>query len=117
MAVKLNREMILAAQNKLSTKVIPVPEWGEGAEVTIKELMANEAMALASHANLEENKSESAVLWAIAGIVDEDGNRMFTEADKEQFGKMGAAVILRVSNAMVDLCGFGDDKTKQTEKN
>ncbi len=112
--MKLNKLAILGAKT-LKTQTVNVPEWGEGGEVTIRELNAGEAQALGVKA--KENEAEGMVLWVIAGVLDEDGNRMFSDLDKAALNELSAAAVLRVGNAMVKLCGFAAEETKETEKN
>jgi hypothetical protein len=115
MSVKLNREAILAAR-KLSTKEVSVPEWGDAdSKVTIRELTAGEAQVLGAQA--KENENDAMLLWVIAGVIDEDGSRMFSDGDKDSLSKLGAGPILRVGTAVVKLCGFAPDEAKATEKN
>ncbi|MEM8668724.1 MAG: hypothetical protein AAGG48_14485 [Planctomycetota bacterium] len=115
----LTKEQILQAPTKLKVQVIPVPEWGEGAEVCVRELTGDE------RDRFEEKVSDAGTLvgarssLVALGVCDADGNSFeeFTESEVEQLGSKGASAISRLFDAIKKMSGMESESVKEAEKN
>lgn len=89
----LNKESILAVQD-LQTKEVPVPAWG--GSVRLRGLSAGERESLEQEILDKNGKVVTKNLRAkliVRCAVDEDGNRLFTDADIEELNKKSSAAI------------------------
>ena len=113
----LTRDAILSA-NDLPTEKVDVPEWGGHLFVrsmTGAERDAFEASLLKSDGS-RDFTNFSARLVALCA-VDDDGNRLFTEADVEALGKKCAEPLRRCSAAAQKLNGLAADSIEELEEN
>lgn len=127
----LNKKQILEA-NDLKTEKIFVPEWADGdpdAYVLLRTLTAadreafeNTIYSITTPEDGEkpkvtiDNKDHRAKLCAFC-MVDDDGNRLFTEADIPDLAGKSASALERVFNAAQTLNGFGATALKEVVKN
>lgn len=108
----LSRDAILDAKD-LSTRDVEVPEWG--GTVRIKMLTAEERDKFEASTvtikggtqkmNVENLRARLIVLC----VVNEAGERMFTNADVRMLGKKSSAALQRVFNACQELNAVTDD--------
>lgn len=121
MSKYLSREEILAAQD-LRTDEVETPEWAEGGTVLIRELSAAEVDQLGFDVAKEDGSVDlrrargmrfRLVAW---GVIDEDGNNLFSVKDAKALGKKSRIVIDRIAEAVMKLSGLGDeDDDEETE--
>lgn len=112
----LGREQILQA-NDLVTEEIAVPEWGGAVLVrslTGEERDAYEASVVDQRGkdtkvNLR-NARAKLVAWA---VVDEQGERIFTQADVQALGKKNASALQRVFDVAMRLAGISEADIKE----
>lgn len=119
----LSRDQILG-HKKLKQEVVDVPEW-EGS-VVVRELTANEADAFESmfagvRPSRNGNEPETpqvrqfrAKLVAMS-VIDEAGNRLFSDGDVVALGEMSRAALDRVSTVAMRLSGYSDDGKKNSQ--
>lgn len=100
----LNKEAILEA-GKVKTRTVEIPEWG--GEVIIRQLDAAELLSLTTDAD--------GSMTAAMSIVDESGNRMFSDEDLPLLRRMAAAGRLRLNRAINEFNGIGN--LAETAKN
>ena len=99
------REQILAADD-LPVEEVEVPEWG--VTVWVRSLMAHERDALEavflrdSEASLENLRARLCAMC----IVDENGERVFTDADAQVLGRKSARALDRVFEVAQRLNGM-----------
>lgn len=99
----LTKEQIIAAQDR-QFREVDVPEWG--GKIRLASFDADQAL---HHSELLRKRSEgkevpnpiSAML--AASIVDEKGNRLFTEKDMAELGKKSPTVLSRLVDAVREL--------------
>lgn len=99
----LTKDQIIAAQDR-RYKEVEVPEWN--GKVRLASFDADQAL---NHTELMNNRREgkpgpnpiSAML--AASIVDESGNRIFTEKDMNELGKKSPTVLSRLVEAVREL--------------
>jgi hypothetical protein len=118
----LGREEILAAQD-LAVEVVPVPEWGENAAVLIRGLTGAERDAWEQETYNTRGKDVS-LNWANARarlvarcIVDELGNRVFTNEDVVRLGKKSAVVLDRLFSKAQQKSGITKQDLEEVTKN
>jgi len=105
----LTKEQILRVKD-IETRTVNVPEWG--GDVLVRSLSATERDYFESklvdqsggkvRANLQNIKARLASM----AIVDEDGNRVFTEQEIAILGTKSAAALNRISEAITDMSGI-----------
>lgn len=116
----LSRDVILAADDT-QFEDVDVPEWG--GTVRVKSLMGKERDAL--EASMIEGKGKKAnvnlsnlraklVAWS---VVDEDGKRVFSEADIAALGAKSAAALNRVYEVAQRLSGITEEDVEELTKN
>ena len=120
----LTREQILAAAD-LKTEVVSVPEWG--GEVIVRALTGYDRDQLEAQVTRLEGvgrrqrvvtdmRNFRAKLVA-ASLVDEHGERMFSEADVDALGQKNAAALNRVFEGDQRLSGLSAAEMQELEKN
>jgi hypothetical protein len=102
----LTREQILNL-NDLPTVAVPVPEWGEGATLNVRQLTVAEVTALAEAQKAAPDKMF--VQWIVATVVDDAGARIFNPEDVEALERKSAQVIQRLAEAAITLNTFNKD--------
>lgn len=115
----LTREAILAADDK-PTRMVPVPEWG-GA-VRIRSISAAERdefeeIQLAARKEGRILPRQVRARMVAFCVVDEAGNRLFTEADVEALGAKGVRAVDRVCGAVAELNAFSDKDVEELAGN
>jgi hypothetical protein len=112
----LNAMEILAVNDRRAQKV-DVPEWGDF--VYVRAITAEEREALAAKIQAEEKKSPSNIAGVICAFVisDDQGNRIFTDAQAAELGKKNASALQRIAKAANALNGLGADQQDAAAKN
>ncbi len=109
----LARADILGAPD-LPTREVPVPEWG--GVVLVRGLTAAERdeyeislidITASTTGRMVPRVDNMRAKLAARGIVDESGNRLFSEADIEVLGTKSATALDRVCDAIRELSGLG----------
>lgn len=113
----LKRDDILKAQDILTEKV-PVPEWG--GDVCVKGMTGTERDAFESSIVSSNGKKTSVNMVNIRAklaaqtICDENGERLFTDADDVKvLGAKSATALQRVFEVAQRLSGIGDDAIQE----
>jgi hypothetical protein len=105
--VGLTREQILAARRDRKPHRFEVPEWG--GDVFIRVLSAKDQMVLSDGVD----PKETPVKVLCYSLVNEDGERLFSDEDFEALADMDWPVIMRVFTESAKLNGLS---TKELEK-
>src|SRR5688572_27942676 len=92
----LTREQILAPR-KLPTEVVPCPELGEGATLTVRRLTAREFINLTGKAKATPDMTYA--LWVVACVVDDEGKPVLTEADVTALAEKEITLLERLADA------------------
>ncbi len=116
----LTREAILQAQD-LPHEDVYVPEWGGWVRVrglTAEERDKFEASILEGQGRNARVRMENirAKLVALA-VVDEEGNRLFTDDDVALLAKKSAAAVQRVFDVAMRLSGLTEEAVEELAKN
>jgi hypothetical protein len=123
----LTREQIEAAKsNSRKWEDVPVPEWGPDAEVRIMELTAAdrgyvEAGQIVANDSNPKLKVDSLKTYrqkmVAAGLVDENGVRLYAWKDLPLLDDFGGAVLERLCDVALRLSGMGRHAVKKAEGN
>lgn len=81
-------------------ELVDVPEWGEGAQVRVRNLYGDQRQRLNDSNQLTPHWN---ALCAAMGMVDDQGSTLFTEAEAAQLAKKHPAVIARIAEKIVDI--------------
>lgn len=116
----LNRDQILKV-NDLPSETVPVPEWG--GEVIVRALTGTERDAF--EASMIQLRGKEKVLkmenirarLAALSVVDEQGIRLFTDADVEQLGHKSATALNRVFEVAQRLSGLTPEAVEELTGN
>ena len=89
----------------LATSEVSVPNWSDE-PIRIQELSA---AAIDKMRGLGEGKElKAAVLSIIHGVIDENGKRVFTDADLNNLMDMSVTDLNKVSEAVLKVSGLGE---------
>lgn len=103
----LGKNAILSADD-FEYAIVPCPEWG--GDVRVRGLSAADQAYIAKLSN-QDKKEVLALNVFIRGVVDENGERIFTNADMDELKKRSFAVIERVVKKISELTSKGDADT------
>lgn len=113
----LNRDAILTADD-LQTEDVQVPEWG--GTVRVRSLIGSERDAFEAHvagdgkkANLDNLRARLVALT----IVDDKGERVFSDGDVKKLGMKNAAALNRVFDAAQRLSGLTEADVEEMAGN
>jgi hypothetical protein len=115
----LTKEQILAAQSwKVETLHIP----GLGVvgirALTGAELGKYQARRISIVGNEQHYNLEGAAVELVTMcLCDLDGNRLFTDRETNEVGKLPADIIRRIADAATDLNGLSENAVEDAEKN
>lgn len=120
MSKLLTRQEILSIRD-IRTETVFVPEWGGAVKIramTGKERDAWEtALFQIDGKDVKMNKENLRAKLVALTVVDEAGQRLFTEADVEALGSKSASALDRIYQASQKLSGLTPDDIKEMEKN
>lgn len=120
MAEYLSKASILTAQDR-TFEDVHVPEWG--GTVRVQALNGKERDALEASMIVGKGKNASVNLQNLRAklvaraIVDENGNRIFDDADVAALSEKSAAALNRVYEAAQRLSGITNDDVEELVKN
>lgn len=110
----LNKSAILSADD-FQYDTVPCPEWG--GDVRVRGLTAAD-QAYITKLNKEEKIDELTLAVFIRGVVDENGDRIFDNKDRDELRKRSFAVIERCAQKIAELTGRSDpDAIEAARKN
>lgn len=110
-----SREQILETADHLAEEWVPVPEWGEGAEVLVRAATA-EARVLWYERAQVDGKLDLRIaqgMSLVIGVVEPK----FEEADVPDLLKLSGAAVGRIQDTWQRLSGLRDDSLLEARKN
>ena len=116
----LTKEQIVAV-NAITTEIVSVPEWG--GDVLVKVMSGPERDAFESSIFEQKGKDIQRNLGNLRAklvskcLVDEKGNRLFSDKEIEIIGKKSAKVLDRIYEVCVKLNGIGPKDVEELTKN
>jgi hypothetical protein len=113
----MTRDEIIDVQD-LKRVEVPVPEWGDGRSVYVREMSAIEREEMESLADTD-GKVRGNTMGRVAAmtICDVDGNRLFTLDDAQALGSKNIAALKRVFDAAVGLSKLTNKEMEKIEGN
>lgn len=120
----LDRNAILGADD-LGRETVDVPEWGGAVHVrglTAAERDAYEASLMDATRTGKRTKitpklQNAKARMAVLCIIDDKGDRVFTDADADALGKKSASALNRIVEAIQELSGMSEEDIEELEKN
>ncbi len=120
----LTKEQILAADD-LKTDTVSVPEWG--GDVRVREATSAERLAyeqslyksrvVGKNVEVDENYNNAQARFVVLCVIDEKGQRIFTDKDAEALGKKSATAVGRCYKVIRKLSGMDIAASEELEKN
>lgn len=116
----LSRDQILEAKD-LETREVDVPEWG--GTVLVRALSGTDRDAYEASLVQIRGKQQVPNLANIRAklvaraVVDEDGNRLFSDADIKALGQKSAAALSRVFTVAAEMSGLDEKDIEEIEGN
>ncbi len=122
----LNRDQIFEASKKsLKREEVDVPEWG--GKVLIQEPSSTdrddyeqsllEARKVGKRMEIKPNFRNARARLAVKCIINEDGTRVFKDADAEELGRGSGAVLSRIEKVIKRLGAMDEKDVEELEGN
>jgi hypothetical protein len=113
----LSRDEILS-KTSLKKQTVHVPEWG--GSIIVSEM--NGAARDEWEQSLQDRDSKGRLIsprakLIIATVVDEAGNRLFTDADTEQIGKLSSSSLIMICDVAQKLNKLLGEDLDEAKKN
>ncbi len=116
----LDKAGILGASD-LRVEKVPVPEWGKGAEVCVRNLIGwerDQYDTFASNAREKKDYTHARAQLVSVSLCDEAGKSLeFSKADMLALSNKSAAPLSRLYDVCLRLSGFAAEDVKELEKN
>lgn len=116
----LSRETILNVVD-VKTEEVPVPEWG--GDVLVKGLTGaqrnefEQSMVIRRGNDVQMNMKNATAKLVALSVVDEEGIRLFNDADVEALGNKSGAALTRVYAVASRLAGLTKEDMKELSEN
>ena len=111
--MSLSKASVLSAED-FKYALVPCPEWG--GDMRVRGLTAAEQALISKKVNAKQT-DDLAIILVIMGCVDDNGERLFENSDKDALKTKAYAVLDRLSKKILELSGNGTDSIEETEKN
>jgi hypothetical protein len=110
----LDKATILAAHDRKRVTV-PVPEWGDGAEVIIQEMSALDRDRLSAEVRTGDavDSVNFAARTLVRCLVNAAGERLFSDEDAPALGEKAASVVERLFKRTQELNKLASDAEKE----
>ena len=109
----LSKSSVLSADD-FRYAVVPCPEWG--GDMRVRGLTAAEQAMISKKVNAKQT-DDIAVVVAIMGCVDDNGERFFDQSDRDTLKTKSYAVLDRLAKKILELSGNGEDGIEASRKN
>lgn len=116
----LTKDQILSA-NDVRARDVEVPEWG--GSVRVRGMMGTERddyeqkMVERRGNKIEANLTNARARLVSMCVIDEAGDRLFSESDVKQLGSKSAAALTRVYEVASQLSGLSADDMEELSEN
>ena len=110
----LNKEQIFACQD-LSVETVAMPEWG--GEVKIKTMSIGDQIEFERLNKKSKDSSNIVCNTLMFCCIDDEGNRLFSEADIKVLEKKSFRAIEKLFRACLDLNAIHSDSLEKEAKN
>lgn len=112
----LTKEAILAANDR-RTQDVEVPEWGGTVRVSTMSASERDKWEAETYGGDKPNTQDFRARFVALCLVDDKGERMFSEKDIAALGKKSAAALHRVFKAAQALNALTDAEVEAIEGN
>ncbi len=117
----LSREAILAAESDMPRETVPVPEWSGDVLVFGLSGAEQDSFEASRRITVDGKETQSLVNFRAALCVrcirNEDGSRVFTDADAVALGAKSSKAIARIFPVAAKLSGMTKEDVEKLEKN
>lgn len=112
----LSRQQILDSQD-LKTVDIDVPEWGGNVRIRMFSGKERDEFLVKMQDGTRERVAGTSALLVMLSVIDDDGNRLFKEADLTTINGKSGAVLGRIAAEVMVLNQMGQQGAEEAEKN
>ena len=116
----LSKEQILSAED-LKSEIVEVPEWGGSVKVRMMTGTERDAFETSifevKGKDTERNFVDLRAKLVARTLIDENGERLFTDKDIALLGKKSAKALDRVFQVAQQLNGIGKEAVEELTKN
>lgn len=112
----LNRDQILTADD-LPTEDVEVPEWGGTVRLRALTGTERDAFEVSVAGDGKKNLSNLRARLVALSVVDDKGERLFTDADVKKLGLKSAAALDRLFDKARHLSGLDEDDVEELAGN
>lgn len=109
----LDKNKILLAKD-IVVKRVNVPEWGGSVYVRVLSGVERDRL---ERMGAEKKTHNFRGIFASLAIANEDGTRMFTDADAKALGEKNGAALQRIIDAGVEVNKLSGESIEELEKN
>ncbi|MBQ9402115.1 MAG: hypothetical protein IJU38_07060 [Clostridia bacterium] len=109
----LDARAVLSADDFVYADV-DCPEWG--GTVHVRGLTAGERSSISRRVKAGDQQ-DLEISVVIFGAVDQNGDRLFTKADRDQLKQKSNTVVNRLARRILELSGGDDETMSETKKN
>lgn len=106
---------ILRAGKTLKTKIVDIPEWG--GSVIVREMTGVERDKFDEWVMSSKDRKGFRTRMIVYTAVDEDGKLLFSDLDIPDLQKKSGDILMRISDAALDVCGMSEDSHEENLKN
>ena len=110
----LTKDSILAVQD-FTTKTVDVPEWG--GSVLLRGLSSRDKDKFETELAETQDLNNLRARLVVLSLVDENGERMFSDDEADSLGQKNALVIGRLFDEVRELSGMSDEALGIAEGN
>lgn len=116
--MRLTKDQILARRSQLARETVTIPEWG--GDVIVQEMNARDRDAWEK--SILESETEPSLRNIRAklvarSVVDEAGERLFSDEEAEQLGGLSGAAVTRVYSVAARLSRIRRQDVEELQKN
>lgn len=112
----LTKEAILSADDR-KTEDVSVPEWGGTVRVATMSASERDKWEAETYGDGKPKTDDFRARFVALCLVDEAGNRLFTDKEVGELGKKSAAALQRVFAAAQKINALTTDEAEKIEKN
>lgn len=112
----LTKEAILSANDR-KTETVTVPEWGGDVLVSTMSASERDKWESETYGDGKPKTDNFRASFVAMCLVDEKGNRLFSDKDVVELGKKSANALQSVFNVAQRLNGLTKEEAEKLEKN
>lgn len=110
----LTRDSILAAKD-FDQRTVEVPEWG--GEVIVRGLCSKDRDNFEAELAATQDLTNLRARLVVKALIDEEGNRLFSDKDAEVLGEKNSLVVIRLFDIVREMSGMTDEELEEAQGN